>query len=137
MTSGCSPCTLRRSDGQTGHKHWLKAENELLYSPPKSPEYSYHGSCQCDAISYEFQSISSVDSDATFYICECNACSKRAYLFYVVPLKHFKFASRSASDLGTYASLTGLQCPSWMTTDDREFPSLLLSSLWRCAMGRM
>src|SRR5947207_3109755 len=108
MASPILNCTsLRRSDGKTGHQHWLKSESDTLFSPSKCPQHSYRGSCHCEAITFEFMSISAIDSDATFYTCDCNACFKRGYLFYVIPIKHFKFTSRSASDLGTYATTTG------------------------------
>ena len=103
------PCTLRRSDGKAGHEHWEKSKNKSLLSPTKSlPQYSYSGSCHCQAIEFEFGTSTTLDSETTFYTCECNACFKRGYLFYVVPPKHFRFTSRLASDLGTYATATGI-----------------------------
>jgi len=105
----CTPCTLRRSDGQTGHEHWLKSKNKSLLSPTESlPEYGYTGGCHCQAIEFEFGSSTTLDSNTTFYTCECNACFKRGYLFYVVAPKHFRFTSRLAADLGTYATTTGI-----------------------------
>ena len=103
------PCTLRRSDGQTSHEHWEKSKNKSLLSPTKSlPQYNYSGGCHCQAIEFDFGTSTTLDSETTFYTCECNACFKRGYLFYVVPPKHFRFTSRLASDLGTYATTTGI-----------------------------
>ena len=108
MASTCPPCTLRRSDGETGHDHWLKSENKAIIMSSKRPQQSYHGGCDCEALTFEFQTMSVVDSNSTFYTCDCKACFKRGYLFYVIPIKHFKFTSRCPSDLGTYATTTGL-----------------------------
>jgi hypothetical protein len=138
MPSPIPNCTsLRRSDGQTGHQHWLKSESDTIFSPSKCPQHLYRGSCHCEAITYEFKSISAVDSDATFYTCDCNACFKRGYLFFVIPIKHFKFTSRSASDLGTYATTTGCCSNMRAVAHCREFLALLLSSLWCATVGRV
>ena len=105
---GVGPCTsLRRSDGQSGYEHWLKSENESLSCPEQRPPFSYHGSCHCKSIQFDFQSTGPVNAEATFYTCDCNACFKRGYLFFVIPFKHFKYNSCVPSDLGTYATPTG------------------------------
>jgi hypothetical protein len=70
---------------------------------------SYSGSCQCGAVTYDIQTPTSIDSNATVYRCECSGCFKRGYKFFVVSIKQFRFTSQSASDLGTFASETGLQ----------------------------
>jgi hypothetical protein len=109
MTSQAPACTLRRSDGETGHEHWLKSKNRSLLSPSKSlPQCTYTGGCHCQAVELEFATASILDSDTIFYTCVCNACFKRGYLFFVVPPKHFQFTSRLPSDLGTYATTTGM-----------------------------
>jgi hypothetical protein len=78
-----------------------------LNSSSSSAAVAYHGSCQCSAISYDFRTQAEIDSASSVFTCECSACTKRAYIFYVVSLKQFKFMSRCASDLGTFASDCG------------------------------
>lgn len=101
------PCTLRRSDGKPNHDHWNRSEYKNLVSSPGCPKYSYHGACHCKAILFEFGSSSQVDGNSTFYVCDCNACFKRGYIFYVIPMRNFQFTTCSAADLGTYATATG------------------------------
>lgn len=100
------PCKQRRLDG--------KVSNGQL---PKSPLLlSYCGSCQCGAVAYDIETPTSIDANATVYRCECSGCFKRGYKFFVVSMKQFKFTSRCASDLGTFASEAGMSSvDSWLT----------------------
>jgi len=103
-----APCTLRRSDKKPGHEHWLKYGSIAQEESLKQTSFTYHGTCHCEAITYEFQTSSRVDENTTFYSCICNVCFKRGYIFYVVHMKQFKYFSRSAMDLGTFATDTGI-----------------------------
>ena len=61
----------------------------------------------CEAIGYQFETAEPLSVETTFYVCEYSVCFKRGYIFYVTPIKHFRFNSRSASDLGAYATSAG------------------------------
>ena len=127
-TNDPPPCTLRRSDGKQGHEHWLKSKNKSLLSPSKHiSQITYKGSCHCHAIQFEFRSAA-LDLDTTFYTCECNACFKRGYHFYVVSPDHFRYTSRLPSDLGTYATETG--------SVSSCNPALITGSFLHCFCGR-
>jgi hypothetical protein len=128
-------CPLRRSDGVAGYGHWLKSENPTLSPPPiKGLEFVYCGSCHCEAIKYQFETAAPLTVETTFYICECSVCFKRGYVFYVTPMKYFRFTSCSAPDLGTYATSAGQYAHTYSLTF-REFSALLLSSLRRSPVG--
>jgi len=101
-------CTLRRSDKKPGHEHWLKYGSIVQGESLKETAFTYHGTCHCEAINYEFQTSSPIDEKTIFYSCVCNICFKRGYIFYVVHMKHFKYFSRSAMDLGAFANSTSI-----------------------------
>ena len=129
------PCdSLRRSDGQPGHLHWLRKENANV---PPCPQFLYHGGCACRNIKFQFQTRQAIDENAIFYTCDCQNCFKRGYIFFVVPLKHFIFKSKSVSDLGTFATATGTDLLLFRRNAyfARKLPSLFLSSLWCSVMG--
>jgi hypothetical protein len=97
------------SQREEKHAQWIKVANGGIQKTESTntKRFTYHGSCQCDAVNFEFYSPSPIQ-DTTLYTCTCVDCSKRGYLLYVTTIKNFQFKSRTASDLGTFATETGI-----------------------------